>query len=171
MDPRFEGVADVTTLTCLFHEAGQSLYGTGQVPFLDRDARELRLGEHRRQVVARGPQRRVGLVQHRLRLVQELPTDQHLAEVCRGMRRLGPVSDALELLQRVSVQLGRLSPSSLRVGLYAEVHFRHCGRSRRAEAVEYLHRPLLEGRFVRLPDVEIAAVQDRVGACQSDARP
>ena len=129
------------------------------------------LGEHRRQVVARRPQRRVGLAQHRLGLVQQLSADEHLAEVRRGMCRLGRVSDALELLERVAVQLGRLPPSSLRVGLHAEVHLRHCGRPRRPEAAEHIHRPLLEHGFLRLTDVEVAAVQGRVGAREGDARP
>ena len=87
------------------------------------------------------------------------------------MRRLGRVSDALELLQRVAVQLGRLPPSPLRVGLHAEVHLRHCGRPRRSEAAEHIQRPLLEHGFLRLTDVEVSAVQGRVGACESDARP
>ena len=41
VDPCLEGVADVTALTCLLHEAGQGLDGKGQVPLLDRDACEL----------------------------------------------------------------------------------------------------------------------------------
>src|SRR3954452_14561215 len=60
VDPGFEGVADLATLTRLLHEAGQGVDGMRQVSLLDRHACERHFGEQRRKAVARRPQGRLG---------------------------------------------------------------------------------------------------------------
>ena len=84
------------------------------------------------------------------------------------MRRLGRVAHALELLPRITVQRrGRLPPPSLRASLDAEVHLRNRRRSRSTEAPEHLRRFSSEVRLLGPADVQVAAVEGRVGAARA----